>query len=426
MAAFSSNIDITSGGTYAMDVTNGETSAKVATDLNGKFANIQELLQNGLPEVWTGDSLPDSLPTGKIIVWNGVMYASGTSGNPSGILGFILRITFASQFSGKQYTVKCGTQTINGTVPSTLYTEVTVLTLGVSCTISCESTVAGVDVYYNTTIPEYYGYQNITFSGANFDLNQNTWNDIKTVSDNNQGANYWAVGSYKNIALSGTAGILNVSGTYRAFILGFNHNSSREGNNRIHFMIGKNSGGTDIAFCDSQYNNTGSSKAFRMNTSQTNVGGWNKSYMRNTILHSASTAGQSGSFMATLPSDLRAVMKSCTKYTDNTGNASNSQGNVTATTDYMWLCSEFEVQGARTYANQYEQNFQQQYQYFRAGNSKVKHGAGAQASGTAVYWWLRSPDYSHSGYYFCRVSTGGSADCYTANLSFGVAPCFCV
>ena len=74
MAAFSSNIDITSGGTYAMDVTNGETSSKVATDLNGKFANIQELLQNGLPEVWTGDSLPDSLPNGKIIYYNNNLY----------------------------------------------------------------------------------------------------------------------------------------------------------------------------------------------------------------------------------------------------------------------------------------------------------------------------------------------------------------
>lgn len=74
MAAFSSNIDITSGGTYAMDVTNGETSSKVATDLNGKFANIQELLQNGLPEVWTGSSLPDSLPNGKIINFNNNLY----------------------------------------------------------------------------------------------------------------------------------------------------------------------------------------------------------------------------------------------------------------------------------------------------------------------------------------------------------------
>ena len=74
MAAFSSNIDITSGGTYGMDVTNGESSLKVANDLNGKMANIQQYLQNGLPEVWTGDSLPDSLPNGKTILYNNRMY----------------------------------------------------------------------------------------------------------------------------------------------------------------------------------------------------------------------------------------------------------------------------------------------------------------------------------------------------------------
>ena len=74
MAAFSSNIDITSGGTYGMDVTNGESSLKVANDLNGKMANIQQYLQNGLPEVWTGDSLPDSLPNGKILFYNDNLY----------------------------------------------------------------------------------------------------------------------------------------------------------------------------------------------------------------------------------------------------------------------------------------------------------------------------------------------------------------
>ena len=74
MAAFSSNIDITSGGTYGMDVTNGESSLKVANDLNGKMANIQQYLQNGLPEVWTGDSLPDSLPNGKILIWDNKLY----------------------------------------------------------------------------------------------------------------------------------------------------------------------------------------------------------------------------------------------------------------------------------------------------------------------------------------------------------------
>lgn len=74
MAAFTSNIDITSGGTYNMNITNGEPASQVATDLNGKFANIQQYLQNGLPEVWTGSSLPDSLPDGKYLTFNGNPY----------------------------------------------------------------------------------------------------------------------------------------------------------------------------------------------------------------------------------------------------------------------------------------------------------------------------------------------------------------
>lgn len=74
MAAFTSNIDITSGGTYNMNITNGEPASQVATDLNGKFANIQRYLQNGLPEVWTGSSLPDSLPDGKITNFKDILY----------------------------------------------------------------------------------------------------------------------------------------------------------------------------------------------------------------------------------------------------------------------------------------------------------------------------------------------------------------
>ena len=76
MAAFTSNIDITSGGTYNMNITNGEPASQVATDLNGKFANIQRYLQNGLPEVWTGESLPDSLPKDKLIYYQNKWYDS--------------------------------------------------------------------------------------------------------------------------------------------------------------------------------------------------------------------------------------------------------------------------------------------------------------------------------------------------------------
>ena len=130
--------------------------------------------------------------------------------------------------------------------------------------------------------------------------------------------------------------------------------------------------------------------------------------MRKTLLGNSNspTSPLANSLMAALPSDLRAVMKSVTKYTDNTGNSSNSSGNVTATTDYLWLLAEFEVQGGRSYANQYEQNSQLQYDYYKAGNSKIayKH----TAVGTAVWWWLRSP-YYYGNYHVCSVNTGGGS-----------------
>lgn len=266
---------------------------------------------------------------------------------------------------------------------------------------------------------------NVSVSLISNTLNENSWADIKSVSDAGTGATYWNVGDYKNIQISGTVQGMSLNSTVRAFILGFNHNSGKEGSNRIHFQIGKTTSGTDIAFCDSNYPNTGSSQGFRMNLSNTNSGGWNGSYGRNTLLGNSGTptAPPANSFMAALPADLRAVMKPVTKYTDNTGNASNTSGAVTATTDYLFFLAEFEVQGARSYANQYEQNYQAQYDYYKAGNSKVKYRH--DATGTAVYHWCRSADY-FNGNSFCSVNTGGAADYLTASYSYGLAPGFCV
>ena len=92
------------------------------------------------------------------------------------------------------------------------------------------------------------------------------------------------------------------------------------------------------------------------------------------------------------------------RYTDNTGNVSNTAGAVTATTDWLWLFAEFEVQGSRSWANQYEQNSQKQYDYFKAGNSKVAYRH--SSTGTAVWWWLRSASCTNNGT-FCDVDTDG-------------------
>ena len=265
----------------------------------------------------------------------------------------------------------------------------------------------------------------ITLSFVDDVLNNNDWDTISEVSSAGEAANYWSVGDRKQVTLNGTVGSCSFSNysTY-AFIIGFNHNSSREGSNKIHFQLAKTalSGGTDICFTDSSYNSTGSSAAFRMNTSNTNSGGWEDSYMRNNICGTSKTS-TSGRFMGAIPSALRNALKSVTKYTDNTGNASTSSSAVTATTDYIFLLSEYEVFGSCSIANSNEASRQQQYAYYSAGNSKVKYRHTSTSS--AANWWLRSA-YRGNSSAFARVGTNGNVNYNSAYYSLGVAPGFCV
>ena len=266
---------------------------------------------------------------------------------------------------------------------------------------------------------------NVSVTLPTTSLNDNTWATIKEVSDAGQGENYWSVGDTKRITINGTVQGFTFSNlAIDTFILGFNHNSSREGTNRIHFRIGK-IGGKSVALCDSNYGNTGSSNGFRMNKSNTNSGGWNGSYGRKEVLGNSGTptSPPANSLLAALPADLRAVMKPVTKYSDNTGGGSDNASYITATNDYLFDLSEFEVQGARTYANSAEKNYQLQYAYFKAGNSKITYNHGS--TGAAVWCYSRSVYYA-STRNFCMTNTDGSAYSANAYHSGGRAPGFAV
>ena len=250
---------------------------------------------------------------------------------------------------------------------------------------------------------------NVTVSLPDTSLANNTPDIIAAAAKSGQAANYWSVGDKVGIAVNGSFGGLSYNNTVYAFILGFNHNSSVEGGNSIHFQFGKTAAGVDIAFVNS-YGST--STGFCMNTSNTNSGGWNNSYMRKTICPA---------FLAALPTAWQNIIAACTKYSDNTGGGSNTASYVTATSDKIWLLSEMEVQGTRSYANSAEANYQKQYDYYRNGNSKVKYQHTATTS--ACYWWLRSV-YASYAYSFCFVRAGGSAGSNGAYYSFGFAPGF--
>lgn len=255
----------------------------------------------------------------------------------------------------------------------------------------------------------------VTVKMASPSLEDNDPATIKEAAQSGQAANLWSAGDKMPIAVNGKVGSLTINGTYYAFILGFNHNSSVEGGNSIHFQFGKDASGKDIAFVDAGYNEYYSNNAnarFVMNTSNTNSGGWESSYMRQTICPA---------FLSALPADWQNVIVACTKYSDNRGGGSNTASYVTATQDKIWLLSEFEVHGSRSYANSAEQNYQKQYDYYKNGNSKVKYQH--SSTGTACLWWLRSV-YATRSHSFCLVYTDGGASSIGAGWSYGFAPGF--
>ena len=329
--------------------------------------------------------------------------------------------------SGASVTLKKGgttiaTKTSNGTAVFTV-TETGAYT--VTATKNGQTTSGSVNVVSSTTS------YSLTLSFVSSTLNNNEWSVIKSVSDAGQGANYWSIGDRKAVTLNGTVGKLSLSNvTTYAFIIGFNHNASVEGANRIHFQLAKTalSGGTDVCFCDNQYGpDSGWSSPgagyFVMNASNTNSGGWKSSQMRTNIC-GTSLSSYSGTIIAVIPAALRAVLKSVTKYTDNTANGGGSTASyVTATTDYFFLLSEFEVFGSITYGNTNEKNKQAQYAYYSAGNSKIKYKH--NGTSTAAFWWLRSPGAGYSND-FVNVYTGGTVNSHYAYCSIGFAPGFCV
>lgn len=248
-------------------------------------------------------------------------------------------------------------------------------------------------------------------------LNEYTWNEISQISALDAAAAYgFKVGDAKEVTLNGSVGYGNSKRTfsnqkYWVYIIGINHNEAKEGKG-IAFQGFKTAqtGGVDIAVTGTNYNSGGSGMI--MNLTNTNSGGWNGSWAYTTCM---------GQWKNCFPSDLQNVIRTTTLYTDNTGRGSSSASAVTANSNEVYYLAEYEVFGSNTWANANEPAQQAQYDYYKAGNSKVKYRS--DNTSTAAYWWLRSPNRRSSNA-FCGVNTNGSASHYGAVFSYGWAPCF--
>jgi hypothetical protein len=116
--------------------------------------------------------------------------------------------------------------------------------------------------------------------------------------------------------------------------------------------------------------------------------------------------------LALMPTEVQNGIREVNKMTS----AGSQSATINTTADKLFLLSEIEIFGSVSYSKSGEGT---QYDYYKAGNSKVKN-----YNGSAYSWWERSPYGSYSTY-FCIVISGGNASYDSAGIAFGVAFGFC-
>ena len=152
----------------------------------------------------------------------------------------------------------------------------------------------------------------------------------------------------------------------------------------------------------------------QMNTSNTNVGGWDVTAMRKFLNESIFPA---------LPQQWRAMIKTV----ETLSSIGNTSAEIATSEDNLFLFSQAEVGFNATvvpYKNEVDADAEEvTFSIFTDNNSRIKKTYNGE--GSASHWWLRSPGSSHSTY-FCSVHTNGNSYNYTASTANGVAFGFCI
>ena len=209
----------------------------------------------------------------------------------------------------------------------------------------------------------------------------NTWEQIIEACQKNKVPETWVVGDQKPMTINGT--------NYTIDIIGKNHDVYSDG-----------SGTAPLTFQMHDCYAT----AYAMNSEATNAGGWASSAMRTMHLPA---------IMALMTSEVQAGVKEVKKLTCQ-GTYGSAVGGIA---DKLFLLSEIEVFGGITYSTTGEGT---QFDYYKAGNSKVK-----KMNGSADTWWLRSPFSKSNSSNFIQVSSSGDVNAYNPKNAYSVAFAFC-
>ena len=207
----------------------------------------------------------------------------------------------------------------------------------------------------------------------------NSWAAIIASCQSGNVPDSWAVGDSKMMTINGT--------DYQIDIIGKNHDTYAAGGTApLTFQM-------HDCYADIK----------GMNSSNTNEGGWTSCAMRSIHLPA---------ILALMPSEVQNGIREVNKLTS----AGNQRENIKNTAEKVFLLSEIGIFGRVTNSVAGEGS---QYDYYSAGNSKVKN-----RSGSSSPWWDRSPNGDDTAR-FCYVFNNGAAFVGTASTFIGVAFAFC-
>ena len=144
--------------------------------------------------------------------------------------------------------------------------------------------------------------------------------------------------------------------------------------------------------------------AQRMNATDTNAGGWEKSELRGRL--------NTGDLWSLLPAEIQSNVKAVTKMTDNKGGP--GAGTASATTDKVFPLSSTEVWGDLDSDGT-------QYEYYQSKGVSTSSYSGATSS---TYHWTRSV-YPSDSIGFRLVIGNGGWGIFNATAASYVFPAFC-
>lgn len=217
----------------------------------------------------------------------------------------------------------------------------------------------------------------IGFGGLDADFSKNSWRTIIAACQNKQVPDTWNVGDSCMMAFG--------KKNYQIDIIGKNHDDYSDG-----------SGKAPLTF---QLHDCYKLKKAMHNTT-TNSKGWSRCDMRETNLPI---------ILKQMPTEVQSGIREVNKLT-------SESRTIVTTADKLFLLSEIEIFGSDKNSGKGEGT---QYNYYRAGNSKVKNYIDS-----AIEWWERSP-YNGNTRFYCCVNYEGASMSRSANVVSGVPFAFC-